>query len=1375
MKDINGATVRLDGGKGEILREYNYAVDSYNKIYNYAKQGELDDECVKVLVGVGESLYEVYEKTMKYVMFKYYYEQVLDGCMTFANFKSEVADPLDKGIGSRILGGCVNIKTLSEWMAKYANPQLQVWNSSGIINSCLPVTPAIISKTEIDTKLLKNYAGVAHNDNKHKFYYSPGQNLMPICNEIFPHIENLIKRYVATDNSLVKKYGIKINFSINKIDEHFNAWNNHSYYKYVLVIDRAELSDLEKDILVSLPWAIVIDFDVCSYKDGLLGAYIKNRKKTPIMLTPFASGSYDFSVIDTCWFFPNGREEELQYMVQSDFQWRKAVKNMENLIKQYHSKVDAPLKILILDKTNAKKVGEILLDIFDEYQADYNSQKIDIVSLVNDVSHDAHKFVTVEGKSVYSFYNVEVSDLISYIDVNIVSKNRADCDERKVPIRGVLRNIDVMSYSTFTVLDSGIAKRESQFADKIDKMKFYLGESRVSWYGIQHQFPVDWTEYYGILHGQEETIGKVKSPLKVILHEPGAGGTTFLRMYAYERSKNQPTIILNQYSLSQMADEIFKFYLACEKTPICICADNSELTYDQCQELKDAIDALSLAHDFVYAHRTGIPCDAFCTIAELKGDTLYEMKRHLYEIVDDLDEDGIVRSKEERKRDIAYIVDSSDRLSERLPLIMSMYAFEDKYKGTKEYIHNFLEHLTESQKEQILFAAVIDKYAGIMIEINFFNENHVKADKYGNQRYYLLDGVAGEQASEKLFMYEENEKGVVVKIKHLQFSEKIMEELLPDKNNNITYYRELVKCLCDLITFCARKDMHHSEKLMDLVSMLFITKSQEVLTETAKRSFFGPVIDTLYEEIQDPILKVTLTGNIFKKLTESYPENPHFEAHYGRYFGIIAKQHEESISHAQKAVKMVQNEDEILFHILATSMRRYIKALIGRYMKAKQEDKQNIEAKILDLAKDASCYYELSRKNKNYAGYISDIELCIMMVDFATEGNYTKIKDDKNSNYFEYYERAIALKRTLDSNEVDLVAKGDTEGKLLTLNNKTKRLLVSLQDTIVYWENQIKRERNAERLFIQRGMLVEAIMYDIGEQITHTKIEECITYMEKNLDYRYRYADLNCWFELITLIHQENDYEFLMEKDTKLREWIENSQNTLELYYYLFIVDSILALGNNSRYCAEIRNISKKLNMLTYLYKGNTIPRRILIGKGNRLQDVVKYVKGAKEEQATILEGVVDSANLLSVNPYIHCRGISVYFNVDRQHLYRKNRPGERVNFKMLYTLQGAMALENSVICSDGAKNNVNEINKTEQMAGKKCSCKYLRRGKNGCIIVEIEELNNEKGIIYISDFPKGEVMEKGEIRNLIIRDNSKFKYEGKKYWRMVMRVDRKR
>lgn len=55
-------------------------------------------------------------------------------------------------------------------MAEYANPQLQVFDGNGNqISSRLPSTPVLIPKTEIDTVLLQNYAGDAHNNNKHKF------------------------------------------------------------------------------------------------------------------------------------------------------------------------------------------------------------------------------------------------------------------------------------------------------------------------------------------------------------------------------------------------------------------------------------------------------------------------------------------------------------------------------------------------------------------------------------------------------------------------------------------------------------------------------------------------------------------------------------------------------------------------------------------------------------------------------------------------------------------------------------------------------------------------------------------------------------------------------------------------------------------------------------------------------------------------------------------------------------------------------------------------------------------------------------------------------------------------------------------------------
>lgn len=81
---------RINLGKCEIVREYNNAVDDYNDVYNYCRDYSLNDECLKKLVGIGESLYEIYEKTMKYVIFKTYYEKTQDGSMAFSDFEQQV-------------------------------------------------------------------------------------------------------------------------------------------------------------------------------------------------------------------------------------------------------------------------------------------------------------------------------------------------------------------------------------------------------------------------------------------------------------------------------------------------------------------------------------------------------------------------------------------------------------------------------------------------------------------------------------------------------------------------------------------------------------------------------------------------------------------------------------------------------------------------------------------------------------------------------------------------------------------------------------------------------------------------------------------------------------------------------------------------------------------------------------------------------------------------------------------------------------------------------------------------------------------------------------------------------------------------------------
>ena len=258
---------------------------------------------------------------------------------------------------------------------------------------------------------------------------------------------------------------------------------------------------------------------------------------------------------------------------------------------------------------------------------------------------------------------------------------------------------------------------------------------------------------------------------------------------------------------------------------------------------------------------------------------------------------------------------------------------------------------------------------------------------------------------------------------------------------------------------------------------------------------------------------------------------------------------------------MDNSNDEILYHILATSIRRYIRALINDYAKADESQKEKIQEQILRLAKDASEYYEISRHNKSYAGYISDIEMCIMIVDFVANGDYKLFVRNSENRFQEYYERALSLYRIISSSEVMLISSGDVENRIYNLGRDIQLLLADLEETVEYWEYQIRREHNKDKLFTNRSMFVESVCSVGEEKLSNERICQCLEYLEKNIDYKYRYSDLSHWFELISILSKEDDYDFLVEKDMKLREWIEANPDTLELYYYQFIIDSILALA----------------------------------------------------------------------------------------------------------------------------------------------------------------------------------------------------------------------
>lgn len=1269
---------RIYDGTREIVEFYNSAVEKFEPIYADISSGkpftDLSQKECRELVYIGEILYQTYEKTFKLYCFKIYLEQVKHGSMTQHEFDTKIANVLDKGKGPKsYIDNPVNIHRLANWMAENAVPQLLVHDPlTGFIPSKLSPAPTQLSLTKVDANLIEANAKEGHNNSKHLFDHTPEPKLFNTISKIFPHIENTIK-YYCTDNGLKSYCMVSQSGSLPTINNFFEGWRENSGIQFGLIIDStSELSEKEQQAIVSLPWNLVIDFDTLSFGNGLYKTF-ETIGKSSSLITPSATDRYSFEPMDKVyWIFPVGSNHESAYLVQNKQKWRNSNANLRNILDRYHSKNTNPIRLLVLSTSEADRVADILDDFFDTYQpVDSTDSYIEIISIYNDSAFSHERYLSNK-KNHYQYFNTTKAQFAEYI-ISAIGINDKANEGYSVPVENNFININPADYPSLDIIYNGIKKDEARDSNKIDPQKFYSGEVPISWYGVANEFPIEIQDLKYLKKEMQKVSGKTKSKMNIIMHEPGAGGSTLLRILAYKKSEIQPTVLLNQYTPVETVKEIERLYIKCQKYPVCIFADSAVLSYDECKEFKDELDSAGYAHDFFYTHRNmeSITDDLIWhRLTEFTKESALEFIEKLKIYIDD------VSDKDRRLTNLNEIVYVKNREAERLPLIMALYAFDEDFKGIKSYISQFINPLSKEQQNLFIYTAILDIYANENISINMFP--HLRL--YQQEVINTDNNSLWLSAAKKLLTIVPNVNGDNIKSKHPLFSKEIICQLIgEEKDGKVTFYRNLTNFLCQFIKFTANPPHQESKSNINLLSNIFITKDQTVIMEADQKQYFGPIIDHILNNCDDRIARNKYVNSILNCLTDNYPQNAHFCAHLGRFYSIILKDYVPSIELADKAIKISESEDPLLYHIAAICIRRYINDLIRQY-RVKETEKDQLEKEILKWALKASQYFEKSRKNRKPAGYISDIEMCIRLIDFYKSTkkyhDYRSIIKDLDNPYHEYYKRALLLTQTVQATENMLFENTNSKYDLSQETiNKTRALLQDLKGTMAFWKNNIDRETDLNKLAKYRFFYVQAAKANDFSTLSTDDLNSCIDSIERNIDLEYNSGSIFIWFELLQNLNDKVLDSKLETADVQLRSWREKYSDKIEIEYYLYIIDTLLLLKGSSSISSSINKVETTLNSYSKEFPKNTTPRRILCKPGNHLADFKLYSKEI-ESEALELEGTIDSLK----NNIIKYDGLSIFFNPETQINYSDSLRGKIVHFKMFIAYKGAYAISNSII-----------------------------------------------------------------------------------------------
>lgn len=1287
------------------------------------------EEAQKRLNTAGNKLQQSYELGLKHYLDKRYKELYEKKIISHKEYIALVRIIEN---GKQINGNMVNLKYLSEQMNIYAIPNKQ--------------------NTSINFDLIKKNINPIYNDNKHI-----GNDVdSNIFRESYNEIRKFIIEYIDSNP--------EINFT--RPTEYVNLQNECEYwdetqrYNFCLICDKINLDDSAKRRLLFIKWSLIIDFDINTREDGLFKAYVNEYG--------IESNSFDISSPkNSCfnsvskspyWFHINGIKDFPESLVESDRRWRQKYGSiLSECLCKYREVFSKPLKVIIMSG-EAKKIKEIL-NTFDAIYEDslkiyLLSQEVQFEEIVEDYKEILKKFPLSEVdfsqgiKNFSSFFNKH-----DFKQGHFVYGR-----EGKVEVQ-------LEDYSCFEIPYLGIEDEEKDDDNKNCEL-FYQGANLLSWYGVKNGFAIDRiAQFRNIKHNIIKSSKETSSKIIRLNHDPGAGGTTLSRMIAFDLSKDIPVLLLRSYDEKNTSIQVANYYRLVEMS-ILIVVESSVISDDDLKKLNGELMAQAIPHVFLLVSRFKREHNSH------DGDLRLLIDDEFNEMVKKLDP----YLTDEKKHEVNKLLKSPE---DRYPFFMSMYTFEEKFRGVKNYIENYFFSISKNDRLVLEYISLVDWFANRELDISFFKISDDSTKMFENPVNYNLIRIQnlGQNSS--------------VRMRHPRFAEEIISQRISESVNDreLAKAENLSKFLSDFIEYSKQNIMFDLNSTIDVLKNLLILRDPDSLIN----SKFAPVIEYMKSLIPNDVgenEKYNCIGLVFKKLVNTYMEEPHFKAHLSRYYSNIEKNYEMGIQEAKAAVFLSENlgeYDSILYHIYGMSIRKYIEQKLYKEAKeCKEHNDNSLLSKICDNLEEASKQFEKVRETNNkVAGYISDIEMCISVVDFGKElyGCSTEdfIKQHRESWFMKYYDRALTLLEGFRSIQVE----EDTEFYKVKLSAKCaislQDMIHNIESTIKMWQEYLSKAEDLQKPVVRRfiARAKEKNYFSTGSNKTDS-VKQVMQLMEDNINQEPKNgANIRIWFNALRRFEGNDDDILLDEALQKLSLWKDMGDN-LEAYYYYFILICIKAIEGSSRAEANIPDLQEELKTKTYHMPNNRVIYEWL-GKGkgvHRLINAVEQKNGKYhrkpldyiENEGCYLEGRL-SKYKHERSAQIKSHNMEVFFSPSGQNKQCSTEDiNKKVKFILGFSYDGLRALNKSVQLFD-YKGDDNET-----LIGKTVKCTVIGTDREGNFLkVKFFDYRNTVGSIHKKELPEDKNVydyAKGETIFAKVIDRKYLEKEGKIYYKLRMKEE---
>jgi hypothetical protein len=1111
-------------------------------------------------------------------------------------------------------------------------------------------------------------------------------------------------------------------------------------FQYVLV---APPFSFETKTLISnifcLNWDLIIDFDPASDEKGLKNVYENSYKIAPVTRTLNYVDSHKSFIrsLSPHWIMANGFYDQEDTMVDNYRKWwKKYGQNLKDTIRKFRNTYAKPVKMVLLPGLGEDYLQSILTSCADAFTAEdsegeINTTDIDIALLEGEavclnIDEDFIKRTTL----TVSEFLLRLGTRISSVITETIAKT--------VPGLALETGMPQDLYSKLEefceVVYIGIEKDDSPN----DVKEFYNGTRPISWYELAHHKDLERTiytkEYYKKL---SEIMESRPRTFYSCCYRPGFGGTTQLRRIAWDFHEKYPTIIINRYSDEDIS--YLKQLYDLSKSTLLILVDSNFINISTARSISTDLKSENISHNVLFMNR---------------NDSLRNAEKNSLFILPELSENEEIPVLVELLQPYALnelcetrinsFITNPSKCEEKSPFYVALSTFDEEFKGIRQYVRNFIISLSADLRKFLVFIALAE-YVNKPLDVQYFG-NIIRNDD-------VVDFLSESGAFRTLVSFTKMPNRLTYcKIKYSAFGREILKQAsvgFSDKEMISIQFLNLTDMIVEFIEMSRPNPLTRNNNVVDFLREMLITRKAD---SDAQKPIFAPmiqnIIDTntylgvLSQEGQNAI------SIIFHKLVEVYPEDSHFRAHLARYLCYIEKAYKPAINLLNEAIEIDADEsivqDPLLLHMKAMVYSAYItQKVIPEIKKQHQldpegsavEDEMFAELKS-NLKTAQELFGDVREMNSGIAGHISDIKLCLSIIDLgkALDGTDTATFLEKHHN--DWYLNLVDRANNLFEDCKELKDELDEEDKerIDDVDRQLKTIREGISATIAMYTQYLDESPDYKRPYIRRYL---ARAY--GERTLKSNSQEDWGYIAELMTDNMRDdpsnpCNIRVWFNAILHIKSNNTDETLRQAIIRLNEWVTISDN-VEAHFYRYVLTFIQAIEGitdaESRlpgYLIKLKALSNNmLNRTSFHYwlgkTGSGIERLIPDNKFPR-NDVAKA-----KNMLEYLRGRISPKYKNETHAYITAYKTDIFFSPDAtdQKVNAKNINAP-VTFGIGFSFDGPRAYNSSVELNLGDET-VERVKLESLGYGVYVKCEVLKNNEVNYITVRILGYNVEGGI----------------------------------------------